>query len=103
LIYGHLAQDIEIAVRLKGKPVPVINVSFPNPLCAAYRMQVQVGMIRIDRTIQNLLKGLDSPIKSGNDRFIYLVAKLIVIHEAAIFTAAGERGIVYKWTITRFR
>jgi len=34
----------------------------------------KIVIVRLDRTIQHLLKRLDSPIKSGNDRhgsFIY--------------------------------
>jgi hypothetical protein len=37
--------------------------------------------IGLDRTIQNILKRMDSPIKSGNDKhgkFKYLIAGLIV-------------------------
>jgi len=37
---------------------------------------IKVVIVRLDRTIQNLLKRLDSPIKSGNDvlrSFIYLI------------------------------
>jgi hypothetical protein len=39
-----------------------------------------IVIVRLDRTIQNLLKKLDSPIKSGNDRhngFIYFFAGVI--------------------------
>ena len=41
----------------------------------------KIVIVRLDRTIQNLLKRLDSPIKSGNDKpnnFIYLLAGLII-------------------------
>ena len=39
-----------------------------------------IVIVRLDRTIQNLLKNLDSPIKSENDRhksFISLLAEVI--------------------------
>ena len=42
----------------------------------------KIVIVRLDRTIQNLLKRMDSPIKSGNDKprnFICLLAGLIII------------------------
>jgi hypothetical protein len=41
-----------------------------------------IVIVRLDRTIQNLMKTLDSPIKSGNDehkKFKCLLAGLIEI------------------------
>jgi len=42
---------------------------------------VNIVIVRLDRTIQNLMKTVDSPIKSGNDEyknFKCLLADLIV-------------------------
>jgi hypothetical protein len=41
----------------------VINVLFINPAIKYFTIVI----VRLDRTIQNLLKRMDSPIKSGND------------------------------------
>ncbi|HMK49657.1 MAG TPA: hypothetical protein VK435_06365, partial [Thermodesulfovibrionales bacterium] len=39
------------------------RASFINPATRNFNIVI----VRLDRTIQNLLKRLDSPIKSGND------------------------------------
>jgi hypothetical protein len=44
---------------------------------------ITIVIVRLDRTIQNLMKTLDSPIKSGNDehkKFKYLLVFLLITY-----------------------
>ena len=49
-------------------------------------VHLYVVIVRLDRTIQNLLKSLDSPIKSGNDRLSWIYFVLYEFFTCLLFT-----------------